>query len=238
MAKTQVLVVDDDAPTLERVKAGLTAEGFAVEAVRNGRDALARIETSPPDAVVLDITFAGAPEKGAAPVDGIEVLRRIRDNSDLPVIMLSGTIIGAVKVMALTMGADDYLTKPFDVAELAARIRAVLRRARKDEPGERVISFRRVRIDPMARRVWKDGRPVELTAIEFEMLHTLARRPGRVFSREQIIEQAWKYAFFGVPKVVDVHIGHIRRKLEEDPANPKILVTVRGAGYRFEQGEA
>jgi len=141
--------------------------------------------------------------------------------------------VGAVKVMALTMGADDYLTKPFDPQEFMARVRAILRRMTRTGPSDSDLRFPGLRIDPEARRVWKDEQEVDLTAIEFELLLTLARRPNRVFSRDQLIEMAWKHSYYGVPKVVDVHIGHIRKKIESDASRPQYIVTVRGVGYRF-----
>jgi two-component system, OmpR family, alkaline phosphatase synthesis response regulator PhoP len=136
------------------------------------------------------------------------------------------------------LGADDYVPKPFDLQELSARIEAILRRAGDDVKGERVLSFRRLRLDPGERRVWKDGDPIELTGIEFDLLYTLARRPEHVFSRDKLLELAWKDSSYCVPKVIDVHIGHIRKKIEDDPSRPVFIITVRGTGYRFEDAPA
>lgn len=234
MPSARVLVVDDDVKVLDRVRAHLKKEGYAVETASDGPGALKATRSSPPDLVVLDVNLPGTGPEAEDLSDGIEVLRRLREETDIPVIMLSTTSVGAVKVMALSLGADDYMTKPFDVVELTARIHAILRRARHDAPGDKLMVFRRLRLDPESRQVWKDGQPVELTTIEFELLHTLARRPGRAFTRDQLIEQAWKYSYYGVSKVVDVHVGHIRRKIEDDPLRPTLIATVRGIGYRFE----
>jgi len=136
--------------------------------------------------------------------------------------------------MALSIGPDDYVSKPFELQELGARIEAILRRTGHELPGERVLSFRRLRLDPGERRVWKDGTPIELTGIEFDILYTLARRPEHVFTRDKLIQHAWKGDSCCVPKAVDVHIEHIRKKIEDDPSRPTFIVTVRGTGYRFE----
>lgn len=162
------------------------------------------------------------------------MLRRLRESGSVPVLMLSTTNISAVKVMALSIGADDYLSKPFEFQELGARIEAILRRTGHELPGERVLSFRRLRLDPGERRVWKDDEAIDLTGIEFDILYALARRPEHVFTRDKLIEHAWKSDSYCVPKAVDVHIGHIRKKIEDDPAHPVFIMTVRGTGYRFE----
>ena len=167
-------------------------------------------------------------------MDGLEVLRRLRQESDVYVLMLTAKADEMDKIVGLSVGADDYLTKPFSPRELVARVKAILRRGRNTGAGESVLSFRRLRIDPAARRVWKDDALVELTPIEFELLHALARHAGRVLSREQLIEQVWGYDYYGDERVVDVHIGRIRKKVEDDPAHPTLIVTVRGAGYRLE----
>jgi DNA-binding response OmpR family regulator len=233
MSAQRILAVDDDPEILERVRKLLVREGYEVRAVSNGAAAMKELVRFEPDLVVLDISLA-TPRDGDDAMDGIEVLRQVREDFETPVLMLSATSVGAVKVMALTMGADDYLTKPFDSQEFLARIQAILRRASRTTPSGNELQFEGLRIDPDARQVWKDGKPVDLTAIEFELLLTLARRPNRVFTRDQLIELAWKHSYYGVPKVVDVHIGHIRRKIEDDPAAPRFIVTVRGVGYRFQ----
>lgn len=237
MARERILLVEDDRAMLERLRKQLAREGYEIATAEDGAEALRQVAHFEPDLVILDITLpAGSGDDG--PVDGIDVLRRVREDFETPVLMLSATSVGAVKVMALTLGADDYLTKPFDPQEFLARVQVILRRLAKSAPTAREITAGGLRIDPESRRVWKDNEPVELTAIEFDLLLTLARRPNRVFSRDQLLELAWKHSFFGVPKVVDVHIGHIRRKIESDPARPEYIVTVRGVGYRFGGGTA
>lgn len=233
-SKQKILVVDDDAKLLRDVKAHLEKMGYFVLTASDGRSALELAKTTELDLVVLDINF---PDLGASKgrnIDGIEVLRVIREAGDVPVLMLSSTNISAVKVMTLTMGADDYVSKPFELEEFGARVGAVLRRSTHDTHGEQILSLKRLRLDPGERRLWKDGLPLELTGIEFDILYTLARRPEHVFTREKLIDLAWKGTSYCVTKAVDVHIGHIRKKIEDVPARPAFIVTVRGTGYRFE----
>lgn len=232
MARERILLVDDDRPLVERIRKQLVREGYEIAVAERGDDALRQVALFEPELVILDITLAGT-ERDDGPQDGIDVLRQVREEFETPVLMLSATSVGAVKVMALTMGADDYLTKPFDPQEFLARVQVILRRQARKSTSNPELNFKGLRIDPESRRIWRDGEAVELTAIEFELLIALARRPNRVFSRDQLIELAWKHSFYGVPKVVDVHIGHIRRKLERDPAHPQYIITVRGVGYRF-----
>ncbi len=232
--KTKILLVDDDQKVLREIRSHLERLGYEVTSAEDGSSALRLAQSMSPDLVVLDINFPESVSTSRLAVDGIEVLRRLRESGSVPVLMLSATNIAAVKVMALSIGADDYVSKPFDIQELGARIEAILRRTGQETAGERVLSFRRLRLDPGERRVWKDGVPVELTSIEFDILYALARRPEHVFTREKLIEYAWKDNSFCVPKAVDVHVGHVRKKLEDDPARPAFIVTVRGTGYRFE----
>ena len=237
MTSKRILVVDDDKKVTDKVARMMRSEGFTVESAQDGRSAMSKMLQFEPDLVVLDISLP-VPKSSDEPFDGIEVLKRVREDFDTPVLMLSTTSVGAVKVMALTMGADDYLTKPFDTSEFTARVHAILRRSGLATPSAQVLDFGELRIDPESRSVWKSGRAVELTAIEFELLLTLARRPNRVFSRQQLIDLAWKHSYYGVPKVVDVHIGHIRRKIEDDPATPRHILTVRGVGYKFQPDQS
>ncbi|HIQ04265.1 MAG TPA: response regulator transcription factor, partial [Anaerolineae bacterium] len=227
MQGTKILVVDDEQSILNVVKAYLEQEGYTVYTAADGLSGLKAAQAYQPDLIVLDIML---------PVmDGIEILQQIRRESDVYVLMLTAKAEEMDKVIGLTVGADDYMTKPFSPRELVARVKAILRRGRGIGSGqEPVLAFRRIRIDPGARRVWKDGTSVELTTVEFDLLHALARHRGRVLSREQLLQQVWGYDFYGDERVVDVHIGKIRKKLEDDSAHPEFIVTVRGVGYRFE----
>jgi DNA-binding response OmpR family regulator len=233
-ARKSILVVDDDTQLLSELKSFLAKLGYEVATAETARAALAILESTVQDLIVLDINLPDSSASRSRTIDGIEMLRTLRETSNLPVLMLSSTNSPAVKVMALTIGADDYVAKPFEIDELGARIEAILRRTRQELPGERVLEFRRLRLDPGERRVWKDDGIIELTEIEFDILYTMARRPEHVFTRDKIVELAWKDHSYCVPKAVDVHVGHIRKKLEDDPVRPVFIATVRGVGYRFE----
>ena len=233
MQTERILVVEDEADELRKTCAVLENEGYAVSTATNGRDALAKIAEGAPDLVILDINLDSGDQSQPA-MDGIEVLRQMRKESDACVLMLTTTSIGYVKVAALTMGADDYLTKPFDPKELAARVKAILRRAKGPARAAATLEFKGLSIDPGARLVFKDGKEVKLTPIEFELLLALARRRGQVIGRTQLINQAWDFKYAGDERLVDVHMGRLRKKLEEDPAKPKLIHTVWGKGYRFE----
>jgi len=231
--KKTVLIVDDDAELRRSAKARLEKQGFNVLTAASGLTALELSQSADPDIVVLDINFPDSGARRGTPLDGIEVLRLLRESGDIPILMLSATNIASVKVMALTLGADDYVPKPVDLNELTARIEAILRRAGNGGDEDETLMFRRLKLDPGERRVWKDGNPVELTGIEFDLLYTMARRPAHVFSRDKLIDLVWKDTVCA-PKAVDVHIAHIRKKIEDEPASPALIVTVRGTGYRFE----
>ena len=226
MPKAKILVVDDEPTIVNTVRAYLEQEGYGVHTATDGLTALKAARTFRPDLIVLDIMLPG--------LDGLEVLRRLRQESDVYVLMLTARTEETDKIVGLTIGADDYLTKPFSPRELVARVKAILRRGRGITTGEPTLAFRRLRIEPEARRAWKDGESLDLTPIEFDLLHALARHRGRVLSREQLIEQVWGYDYYGDERVVDVHIGRLRKKVEDDPAHPTLIVTVRGVGYRFE----
>lgn len=234
ISKTKILVVDDDRQILREVRAHLEKLGYEVATAEDGPSALKLAGSMFPDLVVLDINFSDSKRQKDRSLDGVEVLRRLRESGNTPILMLSSTNISAVKVMALSIGADDYVSKPFEIQELGARVEAILRRTGHALPGERVLTFHRLQLDPGERRVRKDGEPIELTGIEFDILYTLARRSKHVFTREKLIEYAWKGEACCVPKAVDVHIGHIRKKIEDDPSHPTFIATVRGTGYRFE----
>ncbi len=226
MTAPKILIVDDEPTILNTVRAYLEVEGYQVHTASNGIAALKAVHTFQPSLIVLDVML---PE-----MDGIEVLRRVRQESNVYVLMLTAKAEETDKIIGLSVGADDYLTKPFSPRELVARIKAILRRGRATDFEHAPLLFRRLKIDPTARQTWKDEQLVELTPIEFDLLLTLARNRGRVLSREQLIESVWGNNFYGDERVADVHIGRIRKKIEDDPANPTLVVTARGAGYRFE----
>lgn len=224
----KILLIDDEPSILELLTAYLRPEGYEVHTASDGPSGLKAARAIRPDLIVLDIMLPG--------MDGIELLTRLRRESQTYVIMLTAKTDETDKIVGLSVGADDYVEKPFSPRELVARIRAALRRIRlgQSDDQEQVLPFSRLRIDPGARRVWLDDSEVELTAIEFDLLLALAENAGRVMSRERLLERVWGYDYYGEIRVVDVHIGHIRRKLGED----SLIATVRGVGYRFEDRPA
>lgn len=221
---TKILVVDDESSIIEIVSAYFEAEGYEVYTAMDGPSGLKAARTYKPDLVVLDIMLPG--------MDGVEVLSQLRRETDVYVIMLTAKAEETDKIVGLSVGADDYLTKPFSPRELVARVKAALRRLKGGTglPDERVLAFEHVRIDTGSRQVWMNENLVELTTTEFDLLRTLAEHHGRVLSREQLLEKVWGHDYYGEIRVVDVHIGHIRQKLGDDD----LIVTVRGIGYRFE----
>ncbi|GAB4576380.1 MAG: response regulator transcription factor [Anaerolineae bacterium] len=224
---TTVLVVDDEASIRNLVQAYLEAEGYTVHVAEDGPGGLAAFRRYQPDLVVLDVMLPG--------MNGLEVLQTLRRESEVYVLLLTARSDETDRVVGLTIGADDYLTKPFSPRELVARVKAILRRGRAANAGEEsVLNFKHIRIDGPRHQVWRDDEEIPLTALEFKLLRTLATYAGMVLSREQLLERVWGYDFYGDPRVVDVHIGRIRQKLEEDPANPQFILTVRGVGYKFE----
>lgn len=232
MKPASILIVDDEQNILNIVTAYLRAEGYTIHTASDGPSGLKAARSLKPDLLILDLMLPG--------MDGIELLSQLRRESDVYVILLTAKSEETDKVIGLSVGADDYLTKPFSPRELAARVKAALRRYGHSSSAaeNNILAFRRLRIDLGARRVWKDDQPVELTTIEFDLLYALAEHRGRVLSREQLLERVWGHDFYGEDRVVDVHLGHVRKKLENDPANPEFIITVRGVGYRFEdEGE-
>ncbi len=226
---TTVLIVDDEEPLAELVRGYLVAEGWQVEIVGDGLMAIDAAREDRPDVVVLDVMLPG--------VDGFEVLRRIRAFSDVYVIMLTARTEEIDRVVGLTVGADDYLTKPFSPRELVARIKAMLRRPRVPGPNEtQRFRLEDLVIDRPSRTVSLLGRVVDLTALEFDLLAALATDPGIVVSRQQLLDRVWGLDFVGDAHVVDVHIANVRRKLDDDAAEPRFIETVRGVGYRFRPG--
>lgn len=226
MDRQQILVVDDEPELRQMLRRYLKAEGFDVAEATDGETALTTIRDVTPDLVVLDVGLPG--------MDGFAVLQEVRKLSDVPVIMLTARTEEMDRVIGLTIGADDYISKPFSPRELVARVRAVLRRGGRGriETDERE-QFEGLTLDLAGRRVEVDGRDRELSALEFDLLAALASAPGRVFTRAQLLERVWGWDYFGPERVVDVHIGNIRKVLGDDAAAPRFIGTVRGVGYKF-----
>lgn len=225
VATARILIIDDEPSIHTVVSAYLDAEGFEHLSAMDGPSGLKAARSYKPDVVILDVMLPG--------MDGIELLANLRRDSDVYVIMLTARTEEVDKIVGLSVGADDYLTKPFSPRELIARIKAALRRlqgATSSAEGALVLTFAHLRIDLSERRVWLGQQLIELTAIEFDLLVTLAQNQSMVLSREQLLEKVWGYEYFGDTRVVDVHIGHIRQKLGDD----RLIQTIRGVGYRFE----
>ncbi|MBZ0298415.1 MAG: response regulator transcription factor [Anaerolineae bacterium] len=222
-----ILVVDDEDSIQKAVTAYLKVEGYTVYSVTHGRQVLPAFQRYKPQLVILDVMLPG--------MDGFEVLQQLRRESEVYVLMLTAKSEETDRVVGLTMGADDYLTKPFSPRELVARVKAILRRGRSAALNtDSILHFRHIQIDVQRRVVLRDEQEVDLTALEFELLKTLASYPGVVFSRTKLLESVWGYDFYGDERVVDVHVGRIRQKLESDLSNPQFIQTVRGVGYKFE----
>jgi DNA-binding response OmpR family regulator len=229
---TRVLVVDDEANLVELVQGYLERERFDVVTAADGPTAVALARDARPDLIVLDLMLPG--------FDGLEVCRRVREFSDAYILMLTARAEEVDKIVGLSMGADDYLTKPFSPRELVARVKAMLRRPRAGQSEPEASSLHDLGdlvIDAARFEVHKRGEPVSLTAREMELLATLAAHPGHVFTRAQLLEKVWGSAFYD-DHVVDVHVGNLRRKLEDDPSRPRWVQTVRGVGYRLAEHPA
>ncbi len=224
MAKT-ILVVDDKKSLRDLVKAYLTQEGFRVVTAENGRRALFVARHERPDLILLDIMM---PEMG-----GYDFIRTYRKERDTPIILLTARLEESDKVVGLELGADDYVTKPFGMRELVARIRAVLRRASKEAPLPEVLRAADIILDKSSHEVTAAGRPVNLTPSEFDLLAILISAPGRVFSRSELLMQLQGVTFESVERTIDVHVRNLRSKIEPDPGNPQYIETVFGVGYRF-----
>ncbi|MFZ6005999.1 MAG: response regulator [Actinomycetota bacterium] len=223
---TRILAVEDDERIRTAVKLALEDEGWTVVEAANGEDALTAFQQEPADVVLIDIMLPG--------IDGFEVCRSIRRTSDVPIVMVTARDDTHDVVAGLEAGADDYLTKPFAPKELSARIRALLRRARTSEVSSPHLRFGDLEIVPEEGVVRRNGRDVHLTKTEFRVLVELAQSPGRVFSREVLLERIWEHGYFGDGRLVDVHVRRLRTKIEADPANPRHVVTVRGLGYKLQ----
>ena len=224
MSGKKVLVVDDDVKTVELVKLYLNRDGYRVLTAYNGNDALQLARESQVDLIVLDLMLPG--------ISGLDVCRILREESDVPIIMLTALTTDDDRLTGLDLGADDYVTKPFSPRELAARVRAVLRRL----PGERgpeKIEYGALSVNFLKHEAFLEGKPLGLTPVEFKVLGALVKEPGRVFSRAQIIEKALGHDFDGFDRTIDVHILKLRRKLEPDPRHPRFIKTVYGAGYKL-----
>ena len=225
----RILVVEDDARIADVIARNLQAAGFECHASPDGGHALADFARLHPALVVLDLGLPG--------LDGLEVTRRLRQGSDVPILVVTARTAESDKLLGLEIGADDYITKPFSTAELVARVRALLRRS-SGSLTDRVIETGRLRIDPGRRVVESDGRRLPLTTLEFDLLYFMASRPGRVFSREALMEQVWGSDRVVDDRSIDSLVSRVRRKLEEDPSHPVHLQTVWGAGYRFSESAA
>jgi len=223
-----ILLVDDEDAVQKLLAYPLERDGFRVVQARDGEEALTRFSQETVDLVVLDVMLPK--------LDGLEVCKRLRASSTVPIIMLTARDDELDKVLGLELGADDYITKPFSIREFRSRVRALLRRASIPTAGreeDETIERDGLRIDVGHRDVHVGDRAVQLTYVEFELLRTMAASPGRVFSREMLLQALWGGADYREPRTIDVHVRHLREKLEQDPSEPEYILTVRGVGYRF-----
>lgn len=228
IAETSILIVDDEPALREALTYSLRREGYAVSSAATSAEALARMDRQMPNFIVLDL---GLPD-----ADGLELCRTVRSRSSVPILMLTARQSEVDKIVGLEMGGDDYMTKPFSMRELLARIKAILRRSSQEADAKQIdaIEFGETVIDRLAHRVTHKGEEITLTPLEFEMLSFLAENRGIVFSRETLLDRVWKYSYPEGSRTVDVHVRWLRQKIEDDPARPRILLTVRGVGYKLE----
>ena len=224
----KILVVDDEKVLVKGIKFNLENEGYQVEVGYDGEEAVEKARTGRFDLVILDLMMPK--------IDGLQACMKIREFSNVPVIMLTAKGEDADKIIGFECGADDYITKPFNILEVKARVRALLRRAGQTAQQQRSANRLErgpIAIDVAERAAWKDGQPVELTAKEFDLMELFLRNPGRVYSRENLLNLVWGYEYIGEFRTVDVHVRRLREKLEPDPANPEYIVTKWGVGYYF-----
>lgn len=221
----RILVVDDEEMILRTVRAYLDREGFKTYTATDGEEALRAFEEKGPDLIVLDLMLPK--------LNGIEVTKRIRAKSSVPIIMLTAKAAEADRIVGLELGADDYVVKPFSPRELVARVRAVLRRIEGEASATERIAVGELEIDLKTREVKVNGREVELTPTEFDLLAFLARHPGHVFTRLQLLREVQGYTYDVFARTIDTHVKNLRRKIEEDPKEPRYILTVHGVGYRF-----
>ena len=234
----RILVVDDEDDIIELISSHLKKEGFAVTTVSTGEDALEVVRTKTPDLIVLDLMLPG--------IQGLEVCRHIRSNpdyTDMPILILSAKGGEVDRILGLEMGADDYMTKPFSVRELVSRIRVALRKTNKVHPHkkaapQRTFSHKDLFIDFDKYEVTMKGKKVELSPIQLKLLFFFAKNPGRVYSRDQLLDQVWGGEVFVTPRNVDVHVSRLRRLIEEDPQDPAYIVTVTSVGYKLDDSES
>jgi DNA-binding response OmpR family regulator len=220
----RLLVVDDDKGIRETMELALTEEGYIVDTANDAEEAREAIRANTPDLLILDVMLPGQ--------DGFELCREVRRTSSLPIILLTAKTDTIDIVVGLESGADDYVTKPFEMRELVARMRSLLRRAQADDDTPQILRVGPIEIRPDEGIVKKGDEPLSLTRTEFRLLTTLAARAGRVFSREKLLSDVWGYDYFGDARLVDVHVRRLRMKVEDDPHNPTIIQTVRGMGYK------
>ena len=224
---TTILLVEDDERIRMSMRLALEDEGYEIREAGTAEEALTGFHDAPSDVVLIDLMLPG--------MDGFDCCRAIRKDSDVPIVMVTARSDTHEVVAGLEAGADDYVTKPFVPKELTARIRALLRRARPEESVANIIRFGNVEVRPEEGSVLKDGAEIHLTRTEFRLLCELASTPGRMFSRETLLDRVWGYGYFGDGRLVDVHVRRLRMKVEADPANPRHVITVRGLGYKLQQ---
>jgi two-component system, OmpR family, response regulator len=230
MPDSTILLVDDEDSVQKLLTYPLERDGFRVVSARDGEEALSRFAEEPVDLVVLDIMLPK--------LDGLEVCKRLRAESSVPIIMLTARDDEFDTVLGLELGADDYITKPFSIREFRSRVRALLRRAgasRRDATPAELLVAGNLTLDADRREVRVDGRSLELTYVEFELLKTLVAQPGKVFSRRALLQAIWGDSAYREPRTIDVHVRHLREKVEQDPSEPELILTVRGAGYRLRE---